>query len=153
MKHLFLISPKIIEADAENVLQLECEMSAVHSYLAKLPNALILEEIEYMISKAHSTFVEHPPDILQRQARKIVGQRCVKHYYFLSLLVRVYRAKAIWGGGIFDLQTYGEVPLEKSEELPCPGVKFLKIITCLGEKFSLTIPCPRVSSNKVVRSL
>ena len=30
----------------------------------------------------------------------------------------------------------------KSEQLPCPGVKFLKIIPSPGAKFSKTIPCP-----------
>ena len=127
LKYLFLISPKIIEADAENVLQLECEMSAVHSYLAKLPNALILEEIEYMISKAHSTFVEYPPDILQRQARKIVGQRCVKQEFVIISCYSLLSQSYLGGGYTWSSNIRGD-SAGKSEELPCPGVKLLKMI-------------------------
>lgn len=68
------VGAAIIASDAENILKLDCEMSSVHSYLSKLPNNLILDEIEYLVSTAHSTLTEYPPHVLQQQARRTVGQ-------------------------------------------------------------------------------
>ena len=79
---LFVIY-KIIESDVENVMELDCEMSTVHSYLSKLPNGLILEETEYIISKAYSTYLVYPPNILQRTAKYIVSQRLARASCFL----------------------------------------------------------------------
>eukprot|EP00795_Rhopilema_esculentum_P001458 gene1458-15883_t len=68
------VGAAIIESDVENVMELDCEMSTVHSYLSKLPNGLILEETEYIISKAYRTYLQYPPNILQRTAKYIVSQ-------------------------------------------------------------------------------
>eukprot|EP00794_Sanderia_malayensis_P019008 gene19008-20920_t len=65
----------IIASDATNILQLECEMSTVHSYLTKLPNNLILDEIEYLISKAHAVLMEFPPHMLEKAGRKVIRER------------------------------------------------------------------------------
>ena len=52
-------------------------------------------------------------------------------------------------GGIWSAKIR-EGAAGKSEKLPCPGVKFLKMIPCPGVKFSYTIPCPLVSADKIV---
>lgn len=74
----FQFFKQIVESDAENILQLECEMSTLHSYMSKLPNCLILEEIEEVISRACTLYEEHPPNLLQKEAKNVVGQRYVK---------------------------------------------------------------------------
>ena len=38
----------------------------------------------------------------------------------------------------------------KTYKLPCPGVKFPKMIPCPGVRWSLTIPCPLVSLDNYV---
>ena len=68
---------QIIESDSENILELECEMSTVHSYLSKLPKSLILEEAEEVISRAYVLYQKHPPSLLQKEAIEVVGQRYV----------------------------------------------------------------------------
>jgi len=68
------IGAVIIESDSENILELDCEMSTVHSYLSKLPKSLVLEEIEEVISRAYGVYQKHPPSLLQKEARTVVGQ-------------------------------------------------------------------------------
>ena len=53
------------------------------------------------------------------------------------------------GGGIWPTNIRGGAAGE-SERLPCPGVKFLKMIPCPVVKFSSKIPCLLVSSDKIV---
>lgn len=62
------LSQQIILSRRAEVLELECEMSAVHGLLSTLPRDLKYEEI---IAQALRLFEKHPPKSLVRKHHKL----------------------------------------------------------------------------------
>lgn len=61
--HIILFCCKIILSRESEVLELECEMSAVHGLLSKIPERLSYEQVIVM---AQELFEKHPPRKLAR---------------------------------------------------------------------------------------
>ena len=57
---------QIILTQSSKVLSLECEMSAVHGLLSRIPDTLSHEQ---MIMLAYRLFEKHPPSTLAKNAR------------------------------------------------------------------------------------
>lgn len=58
--------PQIVLMQSSKVLSLECEMSAVHGLLSRIPDDLSHEQ---MIVLACQLFEKHPPGTLAKKAR------------------------------------------------------------------------------------
>ncbi len=64
--------PQNVLSQRSKILSLDCEMSAVHGLLSKLPQDI---DYERLIATATKLFVKHPPKSLARQSGMRLSKR------------------------------------------------------------------------------
>lgn len=65
---------QVVMSRREELFEVECDNAMVHTFLAKFPQNIDLEQI---ISRAHELYMTYPPEILQNRAECWLDEKYV----------------------------------------------------------------------------